>query len=100
MPSHRYFFPAGFLRGVVHAQSTPAFSRATVSCPGGVSGLMVEPAPMLSLWRSRTGATMVASEPMSSRPRSRAVSSRHIVVCQVMVPRRRIALVPTTASPM
>ena len=45
-PAHRYFFPAGFLRGGVQRASDTCLARATVSCPGGVSLLMVEPAPM------------------------------------------------------
>ena len=39
-------------------------ARATVSCPAGVSLLMVEPAPMYDPRAMRTGATSVASEPM------------------------------------
>jgi hypothetical protein len=54
-----YFF-RGFQCG-----SDTCFARATVSCPGGVLLLMVDPAPMYEPLAIVTGATSVASEPMN-----------------------------------
>ena len=44
--AHGYFARAVFLRGGVQRGSDTCLARATVSWPGGVSLLMVEPAPM------------------------------------------------------